>query len=84
MKKINLISNSRKIKLEITIQNQIIWKDLDDIFCIMVLDLLSKITDVKNKQKTLVSILLTNDSFMKKLIKNGENWIKPQMFFLFL
>ena len=53
MKKINLISNSKKIKLEITIQNQIIWKDLDNIFCIMVLDLLSKITEDKNKQKTL-------------------------------
>ena len=47
MKKINLISNSKKIKLEITIQNQIIWTDLDNIFCIMVLDLLSKITEDK-------------------------------------
>ena len=51
MKKINLISNSEKLKLEITIQNQKIWKDLDNIFCIMVLDLLSKITEDKNKLK---------------------------------
>ena len=69
MKKINLISNSKKIKLEITIQNQIIWKDLDNIFCIMVLDLLSKITEDKNKRKTLVSILLTDDLYMKKINK---------------
>ena len=50
----------------------------------MVLDLLSKITEDKNKRKTLVSILLTNDLYMKKINKNGGNWIKPQMFFLFL
>ena len=69
MKKINFISNSKKIKLEITIQNQIIWKGLDNIFCIMVLDLLSKITEDKNKRKTLVSILLTDDLYMKKINK---------------
>jgi len=49
MKKINFISNSKKIKLEITIQNQIIWKDLNNIYCIMGLDLLSKIIEDKNK-----------------------------------
>ena len=64
MKKINLISNSKKIKLEIIIQNQIIWKDLDNIFCIMVLDLLSKIIEDKNIRKTLVSILLTDDLYL--------------------
>ena len=69
MKKISLTSNSKKIKLEITIQNQIIWKDFDNIFCIMVLDLLSKITEDKNKRKTLVSILLTDDLYMKKINK---------------
>ena len=69
MKKINFISNSKKIKLEITIQNQTIWKDLDNIFCIMFLDLLSKITEDKYKRKTLVSILLTDDLYMKKINK---------------
>ena len=39
----------------------------------MVLDLLSKITEDKNNKK-LVSILLTDDLYMKKLIKNGGNW----------
>ena len=68
MKKINFISNSKKIKLEITIQNQIIWKDLDDIFCIMVLDLLSKITEDKNKRKTLVSIL----EFLLELVRKKK------------
>ena len=76
MKKINLISNSKKIKLEITIQNQIIWKDLDNIFCIMVLDLLSKITEDKNKRKTLVSILLTDDLYMKKINKKWRKFEK--------
>ena len=69
MKKINLISNSKKIKLEITIQNQIIWKDLDNIFCIMVLDLLSKITEDKNELKKSASILLTDDLYMKEINK---------------
>ena len=68
MKKVNFISNSKKIKLEITIQNQKIWKDLDNIFCIMVLDLLSKVTEDKSKRKTLVSILLVDDLYMKKII----------------
>ena len=35
----------------------------------MVLDLLSKITEDKNKRKTLVSILLTDDLYMKKINK---------------
>ena len=69
MKKINLISKSKKIKLEITIQNQIIWKDLDNIFCIMVLDLLSKITEDKNELKKSASILLTDDLYMKEINK---------------
>ena len=69
MKKINLISNSKKIKLEITIQNQIIWTDLDNIFCIMVLDLLSKITEDKNELKKSASILLTDDLYMKEINK---------------
>ena len=64
MKNTNLISSSKKIKLEITIQNQKLWTDLENIFCIMVLDLLSKITEDKNKRKTLVSILLTDDLYM--------------------
>ena len=73
MKKISLISNSKKIKLEITIQNQIIWKDLDNIFCIMVLDLLSKITEDKNELKKSASILLTDDLYMKEInIKEKE------------
>ena len=69
MKKINFISNSKKIKLEITIQNQIIWKDLNNIFCIMVLDLLSKIIENKNERKTSVSILLADDLYMKEMNK---------------
>ena len=69
MKKINFISNSKKIKLEITIQNQTIWKDLDNIFCIMVLDLLSKITEDKNELKKSASILLIDDLYMKKINK---------------
>ena len=64
-----IISSSEKLKLEITIQNQKLWKDLDNIFCILVLDLLSKITEDKNKRKTLVSILLTDDLYMKKINK---------------
>ena len=75
MKKINLISNSKKIKLEITIQNQIIWKDLDNIFCITVLDLLSKIIEDKNKRKTTVSILLSDDLYMKEM---NKKWRKIQ------
>ena len=73
MKKFNLISNSKKIKLEITIQNQIIWKDLDNIFCTMVLDLLSKITEDKNKRNTSVSILLTDDFNIKEMNKIEAN-----------
>ena len=51
MKNTNLISSSEKLKLEITIQNQKLWKDLDNIFCMLVLDLLSKITEDKNELK---------------------------------
>ena len=69
MKKINLISNSKKIKLEITIQNQKLWKDLDNIFCMLVLDLLSKITEDKNELKKSASILLTDDLYMKEINK---------------
>ena len=69
MKNSNLISSSEKLKLEITIQNQKLWKDADNIFCMLVLDLLSKITEDNNKQKTLVSILLTDDLHMKKINK---------------
>ena len=69
MKNTNLISSSEKLKLEITIQNQKLWKDLDNIFCIMVLDLLSKITEDKNELKKSASILLTDDLYMKEINK---------------
>ena len=67
MKNTNLISSSEKLKLEITIQNQKLWKDLDNIFCMLVLDLLSKITEDKNELKKSASILLTDDLYMKKI-----------------
>ena len=69
MKNINLISSSEKLKLEITIQNQKLWKDLDNIFCMLVLDLLSKITEDKNELKKSASILLTDDLYMKEINK---------------
>ena len=69
MKNTNLISSSEKLKLEITIQNQKLWKDLDNIFCMLVLDLLSKITEDKNELKKSASILLTDDLYMKKINK---------------
>ena len=69
MKNTNLISSSEKLKLEITIQNQKLWKDLDNIFCILVLDLLSKITEDKNELKKSASILLTDDLYMKEINK---------------
>ena len=75
MKNTNLISNSKKIKLEIIIQNQKLWKDLDNIFCIMVLDLLSKIIEDKNERKTSVSILLTDDLYMKEM---NKKWRKSE------
>ena len=69
MKNTNLISSSEKLKLEITIQNQKLWKDQDNIFCILVLDLLSKITEDKNEHKKSASILLTDDLYMKEINK---------------
>ncbi len=69
MKNTNLISSSQKLKLEITIQNQKLWRDLDNIFCILVLDLLSKITEDKNELKKSASILLTDDLYMKDINK---------------
>ena len=69
MKNTNLISSSEKLKLEITIQNQKLWKDLDNILCILVLDLLSKITEDKNELKKSASILLTDDLYMKEINK---------------
>ena len=69
MKNTNLISSSEKLKLEIIIQNQKLWKDLDNIFCMLVLDLLSKITEDKNELKTSASILLTDDLYMKEINK---------------
>jgi len=69
MKNINLLSSSEKLKLEITIQNQKLWKDLDNIFCMLVLDLLSKITEDKNELKKSASILLTDDLYMKEINK---------------
>ena len=69
MKNFNLLSSSEKLKLEITIQNQKLWKDLDNIFCILVLDLLSKITEDKNELKKSASILLTDDLYMKEINK---------------
>ena len=69
MKTTNLISSSEKLKLEITIQNQKLWKDVDNIFCMLVLDLLSKITEDKNELKKSASILLTDDLYMKEINK---------------
>ena len=73
MKNTNLISSSEKLKLEITIQNQKLWKDLDNIFCILVLDLLSKINEDKNELKKSASILLTDDLHMKEI---NNKWRK--------
>ena len=73
MKNTNLISSSEKLKLEITIQNQKLWKDLDNIFCMLVLDLLSKITEDKNELKKSASILLTDDLHMKEI---NNKWRK--------
>ena len=75
MKNINLLSSSEKLKLEITIQNQKLWKDLGNIFCTMVLDLLSKIIEDKNQQKTSISILLTDDLYIKKI---NTKWRKSK------
>ena len=75
MKNTNLISSSEKLKLEIIIQNQKLWKDLNNIFCIMVLDLLSKIIEDKNERKTSVSILLTDDLYMKEM---NKKWRKSE------
>ena len=69
MKNTNFISSSEKLKLEIIIQNQKLWKDLDNIFCMLVLDLLSKITEDKNELKKSASILLTDDLYMKEINK---------------
>ena len=69
MKTTNLISSSEKLKLEIRIQNQKLWKDVDNIFCMLVLDLLSKITEDKNELKKSASILLTDDLYMKEINK---------------
>ena len=73
MKNTNLISSSEKLKLEIIIQNQKLWKDLDNIFCMLVLDLLSKITEDKNELKKSASILLTDDLHMKEI---NNKWRK--------
>ena len=73
MKNTNLISSSEKLKLEITIQNQKLWKDMDNIFCMLVLDLLSKITEDKNELKKSASILLTDDLHMKEI---NNKWRK--------
>ena len=75
MKNTNLISSSKQIKLEITIQNQKLWKDLGNIFCTMVLDLLSKIIEDKNQRKTSISILLTDDLYIKKI---NKKWRKSK------
>ena len=69
MKNTKLISSSKKLKLEITIQNQKLWKDLDNFFCILVLDLLSKINEDKNELKKSASIFLTDDFYMKEINK---------------
>lgn len=69
MKNTNFISSSEKLKLEIIIQNQKLWKDLDNFFCMLVLDLLSKITEDKNELKKSASILLTDDLYMKEINK---------------
>ena len=73
MKNFNLLSSSEKLKLEITIQNQKLWKDLDNIFCMLVLNLLSKITEDKNELKKSASILLTDDLHMKEI---NNKWRK--------
>ena len=73
MKNTNLISSSEKLKLEIIIQNQKLWKDLDNFFCMLVLDLLSKITEDKNELKKSASILLTDDLYMKEI---NNKWRK--------
>ena len=73
MKNTNLISSSEKLKLEIIIQNQKLWKDLDNFFCMLVLDLLSKITEDKNELKKSASILLTDDLHMKEI---NNKWRK--------
>ena len=75
MKNTNLISSSKQIKLEITIHNQKLWKDLGNIFCKMVLDLLSKIIEDKNQRKTSISILLTDDLYIKKI---NKKWRKSK------
>ena len=75
MKNINFISNSKKIKLEITIQNQSLWKDVNNIFCETVLDLFSKIAEDKNERKTSASILLTDDLYMKEM---NKKWRKSE------
>ena len=75
MKNTNLISSSKQIKLEITIQNQKLWKDLGNIFCTMVLDLLSKIIEDKNQRKTSISILLADDLYIKKI---NKKWRKSK------
>ena len=75
MKNINLISSSEKLKLEIIIQNQKLWKDLDNFFCMLVLDLLSKIIEDKNQRNTSISILLTDDLYIKKI---NKKWRKSK------
>ena len=75
MKNTNLISSSKQIKLEITIQNQKLWKDLGNIFCTMALDILSKIIEDKNQRKTSISILLTDDLYIKKI---NKKWRKSK------
>ena len=42
---------------------------MDNIFCMLVLDLLSKITEDKNEFKKSASILLTDDLYMKEINK---------------
>ena len=76
MKNTNLISSSKQIKLEITIQNQKLWKDLGNIFCTMVLDLLSKIIEDKCERKTSVSILLTDDLYIREINKKWRKSAK--------
>ena len=75
MKNTKLKSSSKKLKLEITIQNQKLWKDLDNIFCILVLDLLSKITEDKNELKKSASIFLIDDLYMKEI---NKKWRKME------
>ena len=69
MKNTKLISSSKKLKLEITIQNQKLWKDLDNIFCILVLDYPKLL--IKTNLK-IASILLIDDLYMKKINKMEE------------